>query len=76
MGIAMWDVASDNFLGASSGSSAATAQGTAIWEFDGSTWNVKKIQSDNGGIAGDPPTVPGRFKGQLRATPCVRPAAV
>jgi len=45
--------------------------GTCLWEYDGSRWTVRSLQSQNGGIAGDPPQQPGRFKGQLRMTPCV-----
>ena len=50
--------------------------GKAIWQWNGDRWILKTIQSDNGGIAGDPPRLPGRFKGQLRATPCAQPVVV
>ena len=54
----------------------AVPKGKAIWEFDGKQWALKSLQAENGGVAGDPPSIQGRFKGQLRATPCVEPAAV
>lgn len=50
---------------------ARTPYGTCLWEFDGSAWTVKSVESQNGGIVGEPPRQPGRFKGQLRATPCI-----
>lgn len=68
----MWNESHRIVLGGTSDGRAAPT-GTTIWEFDGDSWGVKTIQSKNGGIAGEPPLVAGRFKGQLRATPCVQP---
>ncbi len=67
----MWDVTDNVILGSSGGRSAP--QGQAVWEFDGSKWNLKTVEAKNGAVAGSPPVAPGRFKGHLRATPCVAP---
>ena len=69
----MWDTQSDVFLGAASSRGRSAPQGLALWEFDGQNWILKTVESRNGGVPGDPPQVAGRFKGQLRATPCVEP---
>ncbi len=53
---------------------AHTPFGTCLWEYDGLQWSVKSLDAENGGVAGDPPQQPGRFKGQLRMTPCVTSA--
>ncbi|QDT02798.1 hypothetical protein K227x_11760 [Rubripirellula lacrimiformis] len=68
----MWDTNREIILG-SSGNRAAP-MGTAIWEYDGSGWELKFLRAENGGVAGECPSVAGKFKGQLRATPCVEPA--
>lgn len=70
----MWNDSQSVVMGTTIGRSAPS--GTTIWEFDGQKWGVKTIQSQNGGIAGEPPLIAGRFKGQLRATPCVQPELV
>lgn len=59
-----------NVMSSSSGGRGAS-QGKAIWEFDGAQWKFKQLTAHSEGVPGDPPSVPGRFKGQLRATPCV-----
>jgi len=45
--------------------------GHCVWEYNGTNWSLKKDESENGGIPSVPPQQPGRFKGQLRVTPCV-----
>ena len=70
----MWDTQSDVFLGTPTSRGRSAPQGLTYWEFDGESWQLKSVEANNGGVAGDPPTVPGRFKGQLRATPCLAPA--
>jgi hypothetical protein len=42
-----------------------------MWEFDGQQWQVKKVSAYQGAVTSEPPAIPGRFKGQLRATACV-----
>lgn len=68
----MWDVNQNVFLGASSGSRSAP-EGVATWRWDGESWDLLNVKSESGGIAGDPPMILGKFKGQLRLTPCVQP---
>ena len=41
--------------------------GYSLWAFDGSDWTFTKDRSAPGYIASAAPTVPGRFKGQVRA---------
>jgi hypothetical protein len=68
----MWDVTQDVFCGnTSSAREAPEASGTCVWEFDGTQWKVKLLRATGHGVAGSPPGVPGRFRGQLRAMPCV-----
>ena len=67
----MWDVRPDVFNGHSCARSAPEAHGVCIWEFDGAEWKVKLIRENGRGVAGEPPRIQGRFRGQLRATPCV-----
>ncbi|WP_436717818.1 hypothetical protein U8335_14235 [Roseiconus lacunae] len=69
----MWNDQHQVVMG-TSGSRGAPS-GRAIWQWSGEQWDLKLIQSDNNGVAGDPPSLPGRFKGQLRATPCVETLA-
>ena len=71
----MWDVNQNVFLGGSSGGRAAP-EGVATWRYDGEKWNLLNVKSESGGVAGDPPSTPGQFKGQLRLTPCVQPVGV
>ena len=52
-------------------SSGPEGRGYAIWEYDGADWQLKKNCAVQGAIVGQPPTIPGKFKGQLRATTCV-----
>ena len=66
----MWDVTPDSFMGGSSNSRSAP-EGKATWAYDGEQWVLKSVETQNGGVAGPPPSSPGRFKGQLRVTPCV-----
>jgi hypothetical protein len=41
--------------------------GYSLWEFDGATWLLKKDRSKAGHVPSAPPSVPGRFRGQIRA---------
>ncbi|QDV45148.1 hypothetical protein Enr13x_50220 [Stieleria neptunia] len=52
-------------------SSGAEGLGYALWRFDGVQWQLKKNCALDGAAVGPPPTVPGKFAGQLRATACV-----
>ncbi len=52
-------------------SSGPEGFGHSIWEFDGAEWQLKKNCAVDGAVAGAPPSVPGKFKGQLRSTSCV-----
>ncbi len=70
----MWDTESDVKLHSHSSGGQASAYGTTLWEFDGAQWNVKLNQPVDGGVVGEPPLLAGRFKGQLRTTPCLAPA--
>jgi hypothetical protein len=45
--------------------------GYVLWEYTGEAWQIKKDESIPGAIPSEPPMVPGRFVGQLRATPSV-----
>ena len=49
--------------------------GYSVWEYSGQDWALKKVCADNGGVPSEPPTIQGKFKGQLRATPCVAASA-
>lgn len=68
----MWDTTPNTFLGDTSGGRAAP-QGSCTWQFDGSEWVLARVDAKNGGVPGEPPTIPGKFKGHLRVTPCVAP---
>ncbi len=70
----MWDAQSDVFLSIQSSDGRSAPQGLTLWEYDGQAWQLKSVEAKNGGVAGDPPAIAGRFKGQLRATPCLAPA--
>jgi hypothetical protein len=41
--------------------------GYTLWMFDGSEWSMTKDRSAAGFVPSDAPTVPGRFRGQVRA---------
>ena len=41
--------------------------GYTLWSFDGTEWSLTKDQSEEGYGPAAPPSVPGRFKGQVRA---------
>lgn len=45
--------------------------GYAIWEFKGNAWRLKKDCSVEGGVASEPPSLKGKFDGQLRVTPSI-----
>lgn len=45
--------------------------GYTLWMFDGAQWQLKKDCALEGGMVSPPPSVPGKFKGQLRAIACV-----
>jgi hypothetical protein len=49
--------------------------GYVLWEYTGEAWQIKKDESRPGAIPSEPPSVPGRFVGQLRATPSVASSA-
>ncbi|CAN5914837.1 hypothetical protein BH23PLA1_BH23PLA1_11340 [soil metagenome] len=51
----------------SSGTVSASGSGYCLWEFDGSSWVLKKDRSASGFVPSSPPTIAGRFRGQLRA---------
>lgn len=51
-------------------SSGTSALGYTLWQFDGATWQMKKNCAVNEFVISRPPTLPGLFKGQLRATAC------
>ncbi|OYP38206.1 hypothetical protein CGZ80_03015 [Rhodopirellula sp. MGV] len=68
----MWN--QQETVDAGSSSTRATISGRAIWQWSGTQWELRTLQSKNNGVAGEPPSLPGRFIGQLRATPCVEPA--
>jgi hypothetical protein len=42
--------------------------GYVLWEFDGLAWSLKKDLSKSGFGPSSPPTVLGKFRGQIRAT--------
>lgn len=67
----MWDVSKDVFLGTSN-RSVPESIGQCVWEFDGKSWNVKSVESEETVEKLEAPTIPGRFKGQLRVTPIMR----
>jgi hypothetical protein len=51
--------------------------GYVLWEFDGLAWSLKKDLSASGFGPSSPPTVVGKFRGQIRATMavCLEPGA-
>jgi hypothetical protein len=51
------------------------ACGYVLWEYTGEAWQIKKDESTLGAIPSAPPVGPGRFVGQLRATPSVAASA-
>lgn len=53
------------------GSSGPEGLGYTLWRFDGNQWKIKKDCAAEGAVASLPPTIPGEFEGQLRATACV-----
>jgi len=52
-------------------SSGPEGLGYTLWEFNGSDWRLKKNCSAEGAMPSEPPSVPGKFADQLRATACV-----
>lgn len=52
-------------------SSGPDGYGHSIWEYDGAEWRLKKNCAVEGAVASQPPSIPGKFKGQLRSTSCV-----
>jgi hypothetical protein len=52
------------------------ASGYCLWEFEGAAWILKKDRSHDGYVPSAPPSVPGRFRGQLRAVMAVPASAV
>jgi hypothetical protein len=50
--------------------------GYCLWEFEGAAWVLKKDRSNGGFVPSAPPSVPGRFRGQLRAVMAVPASAV
>ncbi|MGP0070139.1 MAG: hypothetical protein ACLQGP_41895 [Isosphaeraceae bacterium] len=52
------------------------ASGYCLWEFDGAAWIVKKDRCKAGYVPSAPPSVPGRFRGQLRAVMSVPASAI
>jgi hypothetical protein len=54
----------------------SAATGYCLWEFDGATWILKKDRSDRDHVPSPPPSVPGRFRGHLRAVMSVPASAV
>jgi hypothetical protein len=54
----------------------SAATGYCLWEFDGAAWILKKDRSDRGHVPSPPPSVPGRFRGQLRAVMSVPRSAI
>lgn len=59
------------FMSPSSQGARDVPMGHCVWEYNGASWSLKKNEAQNGGVPGTAPLEPGRFKGQLRATPCV-----
>ena len=41
--------------------------GYSLWSFDGGVWSLSKNRSAEGYLPSSAPSVPGRFKGQVRA---------
>ncbi len=58
------------------GRAASAATGYCLWEFDGATWILKKDRCYSGYVPSAPPSVPGRFPGQLRAVMSVPAVAI
>ena len=56
-------------LGSSPARSAAF--GHALWMYTDHGWTLKKDVSIEGACPSEPPTQPGLFRGQIRATPSV-----
>ena len=53
------------------GSSGPEGLGYTLWMFDGQQWTLKKDCALEGALQGQPPTMPGKYKGQLKATACI-----
>jgi hypothetical protein len=47
--------------------------GYTLWMYDGSEWSMTKDRSAEGYVPSAAPTVPGRFRGQVRAILSVLP---
>ena len=58
------------------GKAEIAATGYCLWEFDGAAWILKKDRSDRGHVPSSPPSVPGRFRGHLRAVMSVPASAI
>lgn len=50
---------------------AKSQYGYSLWEFDGTTWKLKKDRTVPGALPGNAPQVAGKFRGQLRSVPSV-----
>jgi hypothetical protein len=55
----------------STGKADSSPSGYCLWEFDGAAWLLKKDRCAAGHVPSPPPSVPGRFRGQLRAVMAV-----
>ncbi len=60
-----WSEAGDIVAGPTTRGSAKA--GYSLWTYDGASWQLTKDQSAEGFKPANPPSVPGRFKGQVRA---------
>ncbi len=58
------------------GRADSAATGYGLWEFDGAAWILKKDRSDRGHVPSPPPSVPGQFRGHLRAVMSVPASAI
>jgi len=58
------------------GRADCAATGYSLWEFAGAAWILKKDRSDLGHVPSPPPSVPGRFRGHLRAVMSVPASAI
>jgi hypothetical protein len=62
-------------VGSMTGEADSSATGYCLWEFDGAVWILRKDRSDRGHFP-SPPSVPGRFRGHLRAVMSVPASAI